>query len=135
MPHFCARTYETRTRTFRISAVVQSLGPDVLVSIQGGAGHIGAVAMAEPRPSLSDPDRLSASTSVYCYLGHKEDEPAREMAKELAAALNARVVVVAGMHWDNLAPADLDVVKNALADLTRTIIKGEHAFISQSERT
>jgi hypothetical protein len=129
------RTYETAEHGFAIQAAVQPMGSHLLVSVQGGRGHIGAVAMADPRPSLADPNRISSSTSVYCYPGHKEDEPAREMAGQLAAALNVRVVVVAGMHWDNLAPADLDILETALADLTRIIIKGEHACTTQPERT
>ena len=126
-------TYTTGQRPFRLCAVVHRLGPDFLVTIQGGAGHIGAVAMAESRPSLADPNRISASSSVYCYLGHKEDGPAKTVSERLAAGLNARVVVVAGMHWDTLSPADLDQIHDALFELTRSILAGELRRLEQQD--
>lgn len=84
------------------------IGPDILVAIWGGEKpHIGAVALAQPRPSLRDPSVTSATASVLCRLGHKEDELAKQAAEKLAAALNTSVVVTAGIHWDNLDHADI----------------------------
>jgi hypothetical protein len=77
--------------------------------------------MADPRPSLDDQARLSATVSVFCYPGHKEDELAREMALALASALGVKVVVAAGMHWDGLAAADLDEVRANHARLKRML--------------
>ena len=68
----------------------------------GEKPHIGAVAVAQPRPSLKDPDKTSASASVFCFLGHKEEELAKATAEILSATLNTPVVVTAGIHWDNL---------------------------------
>jgi len=107
---------------FRIEAVLQRMGNDYLVSVWGGAAHIGAVAMAQSRPSLADSGRLSASASVFCYLGHKEDDLAKKVAERLAAALGAKVVVVAGIHWDNLKPQGIEqIVKNVFALVDRVI--------------
>ena len=54
------------------------IGPDLLVYIWGGeAPHIGAVAMAQPRPSLADPAKTSSTASVFTYVGHKEDALAK----------------------------------------------------------
>lgn len=133
MTRSCLRTYETRARGFCISAVVQPLGPDFLVSIQGGQGHIGAVAVAESRPSLADPSRTSASSSVYCVLGHKEDGPAKAVSEQLAAGLRARVVVVAGIHWDNLSSTDLEAIQDALFNLAKTILDGELRHLPQEQ--
>ena len=89
-----------------IEAEAVRIGPDVLVYIWGGERpHIGSVAAAQPRPSLADADKLSATASVLTYVGHKEDTVAKEAAEALAAALNTNVVVTAGIHWDDL-PAD-----------------------------
>jgi hypothetical protein len=82
-----------------------NLSAGVLVAIWGGEKpHIGAVAVAQPRPSLKDPDVTSATASVICLVGHKEDELAKASAEILAATLNTAVVVTAGIHWDNLDP-------------------------------
>lgn len=97
-------TVQTQEGEYDISANVRLIGQDVLVSIWGGEKpHIGAVAMAQPRPSLKDAGVTSATASVFTYLGHKEDELAKATAEILAATLKTNVVVTAGIHWDNLS--------------------------------
>ena len=107
---------------FCLTARWQRAGQDFLVLVTGGEiPHLGAVAMAEPRPSLDDPARLSTTVSVFCYPGHKEDELAREMAQTLASSLGVKVVVAAGMHWNGFAAADLDEVRANHARLKRML--------------
>lgn len=107
---------------FLIEATLQKLGNDYVLAIWGGAAHIGAVAMAQARPSLADPSRLSASASVFCYVGHKEDNLAKQVAESLAASLAAKVVVVAGIHWDNLTPRGIEqIVNNVFALVDRVV--------------
>jgi hypothetical protein len=105
---------KTEEDAYNLSASVRLIGEDVLVAIWGGEKpHIGAVAVAQPRPSLKDPDVTSSSASVICLVGHKEDELAKAAAEILAAALKTQVVVTAGIHWDNLAPKGIQhVVRN-----------------------
>jgi hypothetical protein len=95
---------KTAQGEYDLEAHVRAIGEDLLVAVAGGERpHIGAVAMAQPRPSLRDPRRTSATASVFCYVGHKEDELAKQMAERLAATFHTRVVVTAGVHWDNLS--------------------------------
>ncbi len=76
-------------------------GADVAAVITGGTRpHIGAAALAEARPSLSGDGSLSASASVLCRAGHKDDLWAREAALSLAAAANAAALVTVGIHVD-----------------------------------
>ena len=78
------------------------MGDDINVSIYGGdRSHIGAVAVAQARPSLEDPARQSASTSVITITGHKEDMLARSAAAKIAAATGGIVSVSCGIHMDN----------------------------------
>jgi len=98
---FIVRTHEGE---YDITAGIKLVGQDVLVAIWGGEKpHIGAVAMAQPRPSLKDPDVTSATASVFTYVGHKEDDLAKAAAEILASVLKTHVVVTAGIHWDNLS--------------------------------
>ncbi len=108
--------------TFSISAALHRTGDDLVVILQGGRGHIGAVGMAQPRPGLSDPGRTSATSSVYTFLGHKEDDVAKTMAQALASGLGCRVVVVAGLHWDGISPRGIDEVVAMCSDLTARIM-------------
>ncbi len=89
---------------YDLEASVRAIGEDLLVAVWGGEKpHIGAVAVAQSRPSLRDPRTTSATASVFCYVGHKEDDFAKQAAERLAATFNTRVVVTAGIHWDNLS--------------------------------
>ncbi len=116
-------TVETRTGNRDLTAAVRRIGDDVLVAVWGGERpHIGAVAAAQPRPSLEDPAKRSASASVLCYVGHKEDLLAREIALAVASRVNAAAVVTAGIHWDNLDPDGIDqVVRNSRLLLDRIL--------------
>jgi hypothetical protein len=110
-----AYTIHTQEGEYDISASVRLVGQDVLVAIWGGEKpHIGAVAMAQPRPSLRDPDVTSATASVFAYVGHKEDDLAKATAEILAAALKTHVVVTAGIHWDNLSKKGIQqIIRNS----------------------
>ncbi len=106
-------TVTTDQGSYDLSAAVKRIGNDLLVAVWGGEKpHIGAVAAAQSRPSLRDPAVTSSTASVFCYVGHKEDELAKAAAEVLAASLKTRVVVTAGIHWDNLSPEGIRQVVN-----------------------
>lgn len=97
---------------FRVEAVAIPCGRDVAIIIGGGTEyHIGAAVLAVPRPGLADPGKLSASSSVICVTGHKDDEIARQAARSLASALGGIVTVSAGIHVDDASPQDIDILK------------------------
>ena len=108
---------------FTVEACCSKMGDDYLLSIWGGKAHIGAVAMAQPRDSLQDPARRSATASVFCYIGHKEDQLVKEASERLARELNAKVVVAAGLHWDDLTPAGAAQVVRIVNVLIEQIIQ------------
>lgn len=108
---------------FKVEACCTRIGADYLLSIWGGEPHIGAVAMAQPRDSLQDPARRSATASVFCYVGHKEDHLVKEVSEKLASVLDAKVVVAAGLHWDHLTPAGMAQVMRNVNVLTTKIIR------------
>ncbi len=114
-PSFLDAHVRSQSGSFDIEARIGWVGDDLLVSIYGGEKpHIGAVAAAHPRPSLKNPALTSATASVICYTAHKEDDLAKRSAEILAAILNTRVVVTAGIHWDNLPPDGIDqIVRNS----------------------
>ena len=102
---------KTNEGAYDLEASVRFVGQDVLVAIWGGEKpHIGAVSVAQPRPSLKDPEITSATASVICLTGHKEDELVKATSEILAAALNTSVVVTAGIHWDNINEEGIDKI-------------------------
>jgi hypothetical protein len=108
-------TLKTDTGAYDLTASVRWIGPDLLVAIWGGEKpHIGAVAVAQPRPSLKDPEVTSATASVICNVGHKEDELVKAASEILASVLKTQVVVAAGIHWDNLDDEGIQtIIKNS----------------------
>lgn len=110
----------------RVEATAVVAGRDVVVTLGGGtAPHVGAVALAQARPSLNRPQATSATSSVLTLLGHKDDVVAREAAERLAVACGGTAVVAAGLHVDQASPADLRaLVANArrcIADLAKAL--------------
>ena len=96
------------TGALQVSVQANWTGPDLVVTIGGGMrAHVGAVAVAQPRPSLKGDGRVSSTASVIALLGHKEDELARWAALLLAAELNTTVVVTAGLHVDAATPEQI----------------------------
>ena len=92
----------------RVEVLCASVGPDLCLCIAGGESpHIGAASLAVPRESLRGDGEPSASASVLCVTGHKEDELARDTALRFASRLNCRVLVSAGLHIDRAAERDI----------------------------
>ena len=92
----------------RVEILCALLGSDVCLCIGGGQKpHIGAAALAVPRESLRGDGNASASASVLCVTGHKEDELAREAALRFASHFGGRVLVSAGMHIDEAKDRDI----------------------------
>ena len=85
------------------------MGEDLCLTLAGGEqAHIGAAAVAQPRPSLADPARTSATASIITLLGHQEDILARELSLKVAGTLNVTACVVCGIHIRHPTPAMLE---------------------------
>ena len=117
-----SRIFKTQEGRFELTASVTKVGQDAVVVIFGGEKpHVGAVALADPRRSLRDPETISATASVLCLTGHKEDAIVKAASERLAAAANRPVVVTAGMHWDSLQESDLNQIMNNVELLIKMI--------------
>ena len=108
-----------------VTLEVRPLGRDLLAVLTGGAEHIGCTVLAIPRPSLADPDRTSATSSVLNCVGHKDEYPCRKVAEALCSRTGATVVCTGGLHVDGAGPEQLrcfrdlvdQVLEEALAAL------------------
>ena len=113
---------KTDKEAYNLEAFVKEIGQDLLIAIWGGRHHIGAVAVAQPRPSLKDQSLRSATASVFCYPGHKDDIVAKEAAEKVSSALNTNVTVMAGIHWDDIDEEGIKaVIKNSRQLVTMII--------------
>lgn len=126
LPRMKTASYSAKNGRFLIEAFVQEVGEDLLVAIWGGTPpHIGAVGIAEPRPSLQDSRSWSATSSNFTFTGHKEDRLVKEVSEMIAAHLRKNVVVTAGIHWDALTPKELLILQNLARQLAHKICRGQ----------
>ena len=95
---------------------------DVIVIVSGGRDHIGALSLAIPHPSLQDQCRMSVTSSILTVPGHKDDELAKYVSEKVSAVTERKIVVIAGVHYDDLALADLSIIRELWISLTEKII-------------
>ncbi len=88
----------------------------VLIAVFGGEKpHVGAIALAIPRPSLRQPQKISATTSTLTLTGHKDDEIAKPAAELAAKKLKVPAVAVAGVHVDKPRKGEIrKLVENSM---------------------
>lgn len=99
-------------------------GKDASVCIFGGdMPHIGAVAVAVPRKSLTGDGSDSASASVICITGHKEDEMARLVALRLSSKWLCNVTVSAGIHIHDAKKDDIAILNRNIEELMENLIE------------
>ncbi len=96
---------------------------DLLITVEGGISHVGAVGLSLPRPSLSLPGRQRASTSLFTIPGHREDELVKEMSDTIVAATGRTVVLVAGIHFPELQREDIGSLQREWRKLAQQIAK------------
>lgn len=102
----------------------ERMGRDICVQISGGdSPHIGSVSIAEPRNSLDGSGRGAATVSTYNYVGHKDHFVSDPVAEKLSAALQCRVVVLCGIHYDNAGPKLVRAVTGLTAQITDDLLR------------
>lgn len=67
-----------------------------------------------PRPSMNTEHGGSATTSVLNVVGHKDDEAARFVSHAISAALQKTVVVICGIHVDDITNEEIKIVFDSL---------------------
>lgn len=110
---------------YEISAKAIITCNGLLVTLFGGErSHIGAVAIAIPRPSLRNPTERSVTSSIFTLVGHKDDEIAKPAAESISRELNQVTVVVAGVHVENASSDEIRLlVENSMKAIENLISK------------
>ena len=107
-----------------VEALIVKCGSDINVIIGGGEKyHIGAVSVAVPRLEYKNGNKRTASTSVICVQGHREDELTYKAAKYLATALECTVTVTMGVHIDDISKCEFSEILNNVDRLLDKIIE------------
>lgn len=94
-----------------VRLVLRTQGRDLLLQVQGGEAHVGAVAVAEPG---------GGEAALTVVPGHKEGPLARAAAETLARKAGCVCTVVAGIHQDGATKAEIrEIVANVTAGVDR----------------
>lgn len=93
---------------YELTLSLTLVGEDIAAVIFGGEKpHIGSAAVAVPRPSLADPSKTSATSSVINLTGHKDEGLCRLVADELCGRSGRVTVCTGGFHNDNMTPEQI----------------------------
>lgn len=108
---------------YTVEVVAVRCGNDLNVTIGGGEKyHIGAAAVAVPRFEYKEDKKRSASTSVICVQGHREDELSYKSAKYLATELDCTVVVSIGIHVDDIKADEFNILLENVDGLLKNLV-------------
>lgn len=104
----------------RITLVLEGrdVGGDLLITLTGGAAHIGAAALA-----YRDFETERTTVSVLSAPGHKEEEIALRGARTVSRALNKTVLFAAGIHLDDITPEEIAEIEEACAEIIESSLK------------
>ena len=99
---------------YKVKLVAIKSGEDLTIIISGGEKpHIGTIAVSIPRPSLKDSNKVSASTSVFTLIGHKEDDLSKQIAENITKITKKVTVVIVGLHIEKATSKDIEcLIKN-----------------------
>ncbi|MGE5509495.1 MAG: hypothetical protein ACM3RP_13580 [Chitinophagales bacterium] len=110
-----------------LAVAVEDTGQGFVVTVCGGdRPHVGTVVLAQPRPSLADPARLSATSTCVPLLGHQEEALVRPVAEFLARAFGVPAAVVGGVHLEGARPEDLSAVTGLVPRLCEELARRIH---------
>lgn len=95
----------------KVQAIILNVSASTLIWVLGGdRPHIGAVAVAQARPSLTGKG-ISCNISLISLLGHKEEELAIELTRIAFSKLKKDLAIAVGLHVDNATQEDIEVLK------------------------
>lgn len=110
---------EMRKQTSRGELVLEQriIGEDLVISLTGGKGHIGAVAVGYY-------DRIPghASSSVITLPSHRDDAIALDAARRISSVTHSTTVFTAGIHFENITAEEIEEVLSASDELINEFI-------------
>jgi len=102
---------------FPLQAVIIPMGEDLLISITGGTRpHLGGVSLVDASPDGN-------FSQVLVLPGHREDEPALAVGRQVAQATGRVVSVAVGIHWDGLKKKEIQEIRRNWKRLADMIIE------------
>ena len=100
-------SFNLAEKGYEVDVRATEIGNDTLVIIYGGdRPHIGSVVLAYGFKKSSSKGTITSTTVP----GHKEEELIREPAEIIARHTEGTVVVVGGVHYEELDKEGIDII-------------------------
>ena len=95
----------------KIFCEIKEIGEDFLLIIYGGEKpHIGSICIAQPRTSLKEKSVISCTSSVFNFLGHKDEPIARMFAEKICKKTERKVIGLAGIHIESATYEEINII-------------------------
>lgn len=102
--------------------VIDTTNGLVCVIIGGESPHLGGVALAVPRQSMSGIG-VSADIWLSPVPGHKDIYVAQEIAQLLSISLNVNVSLSVGIHIDNATAREIRIINENCLEAAKNFLK------------
>jgi len=113
---------EVIKKNFKIRADIIFQGNDIIILVKGGKAHIGAVGVSIPTDSIITGEQ-TAYTSIITLPSHKEDAVVKLIGENVSKKIGKNVVVIAGIHFDNISQQEIKLILNACEELSGKIVE------------
>ncbi|MCD4821129.1 MAG: hypothetical protein K8R11_03460 [Methanococcoides sp.] len=95
----------------------RNLGDDIIVTLTGGDGHVGAVAVG-----YYDNTHGHASSSVITLPSHRDDAIALDAARKITSATHNTTILTAGIHFPDITEKEIREVLSKADELINDLI-------------
>jgi hypothetical protein len=94
------------------------IGNDLVVTLEGGRKHVGAVAVGHYDKKSGD-----ASSSVITLPGHRDDEIALYGARRVSACTKTATVFIVGIHLDDITVDEITEIVDFSKQMINRLIE------------
>ena len=91
----------------KLKLTALKLGADYALTLHGGRAHVGSTALAAP----------GQNAQICQIAGHRDGEIAASVAERVANALQVRVAVTCGIHYDAITREEIAQVRELAGQL------------------
>lgn len=117
------------SKKYKITAKIEEVGDDLLVIIAGGdAPHIGAVSAGISGSGVGAVKSEACEekgVKTYTYPSHRDNYISEPVAKALTEKLKRNVVVLSGIHIDNLPVEQIKEIQDMVPEMTYLIASNQ----------
>jgi hypothetical protein len=109
--------HEIKSKEFNIWITFYQVGEDIIITIFNENMHLGAVSSG-----MYDERHGRAYSSVLTYPGHRDDDIAKEVARQAAKITKRNVCAIAGIHIEGIMKDTIDNIMKYIREEVPTLL-------------